>query len=267
MIKTLRTLNVIFFLAMIAVNALANILPLGNKTTGDVSAKYANLYTPAPITFSIWGIIYIMVSIFIIYQLGIFGDSRIPESMLGQLGLWFVISCMFNIGWILSWHYERIGWSLICMIGLLFSLIMVTMALSPRTVETVSGISKLPLMAKLGIWGFDIYLGWICAATIANISVFLVSINWNGFGFSGQFYMILVLVIGAILGALFIISNGKYISAAAIVWAYCGILIKHISKTGYGGEYPLVIFVAVAGIALIIVVGMISIMMNKEAIV
>ena len=52
---------VVTYLIMIAVNAMANILPINGIDTGAVSDSYPNLFAPAGLTFSIWGVIYLVV--------------------------------------------------------------------------------------------------------------------------------------------------------------------------------------------------------------
>lgn len=255
MIKTLKYVNLVFFILMIVINALANIIPLGHGNTGAISGKYPNLFTPAPITFSIWGIIYVLLAFFIFYQFGLF-NSLFAETIIKQIGFWFIISCIMNIGWIFSWHYDVTWLSMIFMVGLLFSLIMITTSLSPNSVLHITGMKTIPILARLCMLSFDIYLGWIVAATIANFSVLLVKIKWTRFGLSEQFWTIVVLIVGAIIGMLFILISHRYASALAIVWAYCGILIKHISQSGYQGKYPLIITVAILGIFVILAAGL-----------
>ena len=44
---------------VMAVNAAANIVPLGGYNTGTLSAMYPTGFTPAGRTFSIWSLIYL----------------------------------------------------------------------------------------------------------------------------------------------------------------------------------------------------------------
>lgn len=262
MIKTLKYMNLVFFVIMIVINALANTLPLGQGNTGEISAKYGNLFTPAPITFSIWGVIYIMVALFIIYQFA-FGNNVFSDALIKLVGIWFIVSCIMNIGWIFSWHYDVIWLSLVFMIGLLLSLIIITMKLNPNAILHITDMKTLPLLTKICMYTFDIYLGWIVAATIANVSVLLVKNNWNRFGFSEEFWTIAVLIVGALIGMLFIFINHRYLTALAIIWAYCGILVKHISQSGYGGTHPIIIIVAIVGIFVILVSGVIKLLFER----
>lgn len=261
--KTLKYLNLGFFILMLVVNALANIIPLGHGNTGSISNKYPNLFTPAPVTFSIWGVIYLLVAVFIFVQLGILGSNKLSIRFIELISFWFIASCILNIGWLISWHYESVLLSMILMVLLLFSLIMITSNLSINAIEQTAGIST-TFFARISIYAFDIYLGWITAATIANASVLLTSINWNRFGLSEQFWTIAVLLVVTLIGSLFIITGHRYMSSAAIVWALCGILIKHISQSGYGGRYPAVIIVSIFGIIVIISVGGIVYNFNRQ---
>lgn len=251
---------------MVGINVLANMLPIGHGNTGAISDKYQNLFTPAPITFSIWGVIYLLLAFFIIYQHGFFNNNLYTESLIKLIGSWFIISCIMNIGWIFSWHYDMIGLSMIFMIGLLISLIIITTNIAPNSIKHEAGMTTIPLFLKISMWAFNIYLGWIVAATIANLSVLLVKINWNRFGLSEELWTIIVLIVGAILGMAFIFTNHRYMSALAIIWAYCGILVKHISQSGYGGTYPRIIVVTIIGIFVILASGLIQILMNKDVI-
>ena len=255
MIRTLKYLNLIFFLLMIVINAIANLMPLGIGKTGDISGKYPNLFTPAPITFSIWGIIYILIAIFTVYQMALFGDKTLAHYIIGLIGPWFIISCAMNIACIFRWHYDIIWLSTIFMVGLLFSLIVITMKFCPYHLEQTAKVTSMPILAKIGAIGFDVYLGWICVATVANISVLLVKLGWNRFGLSEQFWTVVAIAVSTLLGVLFIITKYKYMSAAAIIWAFCGILIKHISSSGHAGKYPLIITVTIIGIVIILCTG------------
>lgn len=83
--KLFKWCNTAAFAAVLAVNALANLLPIGGKTTGEISEQYANLFTPAGYTFAIWGLIYLLLGIFVVYGWGLVGDKA-PGTVLGQIG-------------------------------------------------------------------------------------------------------------------------------------------------------------------------------------
>ena len=95
---------------MLATNALANILPLNGKLTADISNSYPNLFTPAGITFSIWGLIYTLLFFFVLYYLGFFNKqrSRVNEEVYKRIGYLFIFACFANTLWLFAWHYEKL---------------------------------------------------------------------------------------------------------------------------------------------------------------
>lgn len=68
-LKVLGIVNIVAFLGVIVINYLAVSLPIGGMTTGALSDLYPNLFTPAGITFSIRGLIYLTVFGFVIRQI------------------------------------------------------------------------------------------------------------------------------------------------------------------------------------------------------
>ncbi len=239
--KTLSILNLFTFALVLTVNALANILPINGLTTGDVSDNYINLFTPAGFTFSIWGLIYTLLGIFVVYQL-ILSFKNQRTHFVEKIGYWFIISNFLNSIWIYTWHNLMISINLIIMLLLLISLIIIYLRLdigNSRDNKKVKMLVHIP---------FSIYLGWISVATIANFSAFFVSFNWNGFGLSETFWTVLVLVVAILLGIIFTIRNKDIFYTLVVVWAFIGILSKRLSVDI---TYPIIIGVVAAGIALL----------------
>lgn len=233
----LQWINTISFAAMILVNALANLLPIGGNTTGQVSEAYPNLFTPAPVTFAIWGLIYLLMAVFVIYQWGIFDGGTASAKVREDIGLWFAVSCVLNIVWLLLWHNRMIGFSTFAIVLLLVSLILIQQRLG-----NVGGNLAQRMAAKSG---FSLYFGWIIAATIANISVWLTQLDWNGFGLSADFWTPAVLLIGACIAFAVVVFGRNRIAGIAVMWAFGGILYKHLSPAYYNGAHPYVIAAAV----------------------
>lgn len=241
---TLKWINTIAFALMVIVNALANLIPIGGNTTGQVSGAYPNLFTPAPYTFSIWGVIYLLMAVFILYQWEVFDGGTYSALVRKDIGLWFAVSCVLNIGWIFLWHYQQIGLSTVAIALLLISL----MIIQSRLTEAGGSLIK-RITAKAG---FSLYFGWIIAATMANISVWLTKIGWNGFGLSKDFWMVTVSLIGAIIACAVVVFGKKRIAGIAVMWAYAGILVRHLSPAYYAGSHPYVIATIVVGEAIIL---------------
>lgn len=217
----LKGANFAGFLVTVVVNALSNILPLNGRTTGEISDLYSNLFTPAGYVFSIWGVIYLLLLIFVLYQ--ILPKKRETE-FLSKIGYLFVLSSIANIVWIFFWHYEQIILSIIPMLVLLTALISIYLGLQ-------IGHSDVSLSEKLAVHlPFSVYLGWITVATIANVAAALTAINWDGLGISEVTWTVLVITIALIitLGVIYTRKDVGY--SLVIIWALGGIIVKQIEN-------------------------------------
>ena len=226
----MKYLNLILFAGMIVMNYLANALPLNGKTTGQLSDGFPNLFVPAGVTFSIWGVIYILLLIFCVIQ---FTTSY--QVAVSRVGWLFGLSCLFNGLWIVAWHYERLPLSLILMAGLLICLIWINIFIR----DLPDGFIKA---------GFGVYLGWICIATIANVTALLVTNGWQGFGISEQSWAIIMIVVGAIIVSLTIWRMSNPYIGLAVVWAFAGIMIRRQD------DYRSIFITAAAAAAVVAVV-------------
>lgn len=190
-----------FTLATIIVNGLATGLPLAGRTTKEISDMYPTLFTPAALTFSIWGVIYIALIVFSIYSF--------KKEVSRKVTIAYIISACLNMLWIVLWHNLQIVPSVLVMLGLLASLIYIY-----RNIRSEVPYFKVPM---------SIYLGWISVATVANISVFLYSINWNGLGIGADIWTIIVMLVATALGLYFLFKENNISYAAVIAWALLGI--------------------------------------------
>jgi hypothetical protein len=234
----MRYINILFFAIMIVMNYLANALPLNGKTTGELSDAFPNLFVPAGLTFSIWGVIYLLLLVFCVTQ---FTSSN--QAVMSRMGWFFAVSCIFNALWIVAWHYDRLPFSLILMLGLLASLIWINIIVK----DLPYGLIKA---------AFGIYLGWICIATIANITAILVSNNWSGFGISGETWTVIMIIAGALITVLALWKLDNPFIGLSVVWAFTGIMIKR--QVDYR-----TIFI-VAGVALAVVAVMLLLAFFKK---
>jgi hypothetical protein len=246
----LSFLNLIGFLAIVIVNSLAVILPINNKTTEELSDKYPNLFVPAGITFSIWGIIYILLALFIVYQLvAAFKEKIKDKGLFEKIGIIFFISAILNVGWILAWHYEIVWLSLVIMIALLVSLLAIYLRLK-------IGKSDARVSEKVFVHiPFSVYLGWITIATIANVTALLVKIGWGRFGLSEQFWTVLVIAVGIFIALAVLFIRNDIFYSLVVDWAFIGILIKRLGdKTTPALPVIITIIVGLAVITIGIIV-------------
>ncbi len=243
--RTLQSLNIIGFVIMLTFNFLANYLPINGKSTGELSDKYPNLFVPSGATFSIWGIIYILLLIFTIYQASTLFSSKVSRvnTIVQKIGIWYFVSSLFNASWILVWHYELVPVSVAVMLLILFSLIMVNFAI-------YNGSANLSLWERFVTKApFGVYLGWICVATIANMTSWLTGIGWDG-GFEQDTWAVLLIITGALiaLGAASRLHNGYL--ALAVVWAFGGIISKRLDQQQV--YYSIVLIAGLAALVLLI---------------
>lgn len=247
---------VVTYFAMILVNFMANALPINDRTTGEISELYSNLFAPAGITFSIWGLIYILLGAYTIYQLGLFKNVKIRDNLIEKINYFFIVSSAANIFWVFSWHYDYIWLSLIFMIVILYCLIKIATTLDARRLSfREKAFIRVP---------FSIYFGWITVATIANVTVFLVSINFDGFGISEQIWTVAVLLIGAAIGIARIIKGSDIFYGLVFIWAYSGILIRHTMETGFAWQYTWIIATTIACLSLLVIFVTYLIIKNNE---
>jgi len=177
-------------LVTIIVNALANILPLNGISTGEISDKFRVYFVPAGYVFSIWGLIYLGLVAFAIYQAL---PAQRENPRLRAIGWPFLVSCAANIAWLFLWHYQQFLWTILAMVILLASLLVIYLLMMR------GGDAVPPAERWLVRLPFSIYLGWISVATIANASDVLYYIKWNGWGIAPAVWAVIMMVIAACL--------------------------------------------------------------------
>ena len=218
---TLQIANGFAFVATLIINYLSNTGMINNTTIGGVSDNLNTLFTPASYAFSIWGIIYFLLLGFVVYQgRSLFGKVR-DDAFVLKTGWWFVISCIANSAWVLCWLYGYLGLSLVCMFIILIALLKIVVANSMELWDA-------PISVILFLWWpFVIYSGWITVASIANVSSYLVSIEWNGFGLSEVVWTIIMIFIATIIN--FTITWKRNMREFALVgaWALAAIAVAN----------------------------------------
>ena len=215
--KTLQIGNIIALLITIFINYLSNTGTLNNTTIGEVSNSYRSLFTPAGYTFAIWGVIYLLLIGFVIYQgRGLFKDVKNDDVVL-KTGWWFILSCLFNSLWVFAWIYEYTGVSCIFIFLLLFSLLKIVVNNRMELDD-----EPLPIIAFVW-WPFVIYSGWVTVASIANVSTYLVKIDWDGFGLSDVTWTIILIAIAVFINVIITWKRNMREFALVGAWALIGI--------------------------------------------
>lgn len=220
----LKILNILGFAGMLAVNAAASLVPINNLTMAEVSGMYPALFTPAGYVFSIWGLIYLLLLGFVIYQArDLFSSQKLPMPFVERIGPCFFISCLLNAAWIFAWHYLKIGLSLVIMLALLATLIFIYLRLNAKQDTSPHFWVHLP---------FRVYLGWIIIATIANVSALLVSVGWQWVGLRPDLWTVAMIVAAVAITSVFIWRYRDWAVAAVAVWGLVGIAVARLPAGG-----------------------------------
>ena len=214
----LRWANIVAFVLTVLVNGLAGSTTLlGGKNTAQISNANPTLITPAGYVFSIWGVIYILLGIFVVFQ-ALPGEQG--KSSQNKISWLFVLSSILNIAWLFLWQFEYLSLSVVLMFLLLATLILIYLRLG-------IGKSKVTTREKLAVHvPFSVYLGWITIASIANVAVTLVSVNWNGFGIAPETWATLVIIVALLITMLVLATRKDIAYGLVIVWALVGIAVN-----------------------------------------
>jgi hypothetical protein len=210
--------NVLALVATIVVNGLANALPLNGQTTGEISDRFDIYFVPAGYVFSIWGLIYLALTAFAVYQAL---PSQRENPRLRRVGYLFVLSCAANVTWLFLWHYEVFTLGVVAMVALLLLLIAIYLRLGTGRAPAPTAETWLVRMPV------SIYLGWVSVATIANASSWLDYVGWSGWGVQPETWTIIMLGAATAITAAVTFTRGDVAFGLVIVWAFAGIAVKH----------------------------------------
>ncbi len=202
-------------LATLLVNLLSGMGKINDTTPQALSDSYPVLFVPAGYVFAIWGVIYVGMILYTIYQF-----RHRDEEDLNSTRELYVVASLANISWIFLWHYRHPLWSVLAMVILLISLITIYLKLG-------IGVKKVNRARSWMVQTpFSIYLGWISVATIANITVALYVLKWSGFGISSESWSAIMIMVAMVLALLMLIKKKDTGYAIVIIWAVLGINIK-----------------------------------------
>lgn len=215
--RSIPFIALLFFFLMVYVNYLSGTGQINNISAGGVSGKYPTLFTPAGFTFSIWGLIYLLglVFIFRIIWMSFRNDN---DRGVSTISIFYILSCLINISWIYTWHYDLIWLSELIMILLLIVLVLLYQEVASRSYP--SAWSYLSTVTPVSI-----YLGWICIAMVANTAVWLTSLGWDGSPLSPGFWASLMLIVAALINLLILIRKRDVFFALVYLWAAYGIIM------------------------------------------
>jgi hypothetical protein len=249
--KWLVVLNAISLTIMLTLNTLANALPINGITTGEVSAEYENLFTPAGFAFSIWGIIYLLLLVQLIAMV-IKVIKYNTSKIVSKMGRTLPLIHLTNSAWLIAWHYQLIAlsWGLIILLLYLLSATYRKSAvLGPGKNEYLYG--KLPVR---------VYLGWVMAATLANTAVLIT--KWQTESpiipptiWAPLFALVLVVITFSLL-----LYRKDLVITFTVIWALSAIYFGNITRQIAGTE--IMRWIALTGIVLLLL-GSVYIMIQR----
>lgn len=218
--------NIIALVLALIVNAMATSLPLGGQTPPEISAKYPSLFTPAGFTFAIWGVIYLLLLVFTIYQAL---PGQRSNATLARIDVLFKANCVANAAWLVAWHYDYLLTSMLIMIFILATLTTIYRALDSQRAKA-SSIERWVLYLP-----FSVYTAWICVAAIANISIIQNAFGWDNIGTDTVTWTLAKLALAGAIGASMIVRKNDLGFILVIAWAAYGIAAKQVDVPAVWG--------------------------------
>lgn len=240
--RALQTGNVLFYLAMVIVNVVAATRTLNGVSTAEAAYKYPQLFLPAPWTFGIWSVIYLLLLLFTIYQstaIRRVGDHVLeselsdeetlphrntdrvaldrPGRWVNRLDILFMLSCVFNIAWLFAWHFL----DYVLSVGIVF-LQFLCLAIIYLRIDSMPATMKKQDRWFVGI-PFSVYLAWTTVAGISNTATMLRSLGWNGIGLSQEVWAIVCAVIVVALTSIFWFRFRDTAFVLTAAWGLAGI--------------------------------------------
>lgn len=219
--KTLAIINLFSVILVLMVNGLSQSQRWNNTTIGEISDSYENLFTPAGYAFAIWGLIFLMLIGYTLFQIYRAFFSKKESLFIEQTGWWFTIANILNASWVVAFTYEYVGLSVVIMLGILGSLLQII-----RKTNMERWDAPIEIIAFVW-WPICIYSGWIAVATIANFSAFFASINFTGTESTQIIWTIVMITIAVFINIFMIKKRNMREFALVAVWALIAIYIRH----------------------------------------
>lgn len=221
-------LNLIAILAAFAVNVLSNVASPSGFTIGGIANTFFSkvLIVPANYAFAIWGLIYLGLFTFGVYQAL---PAQRQSPILDRIGYLFVLASLAQISWVFLFTYQLLPLSLVAMLGILLSLIGIYLRLgigSRRISQQEKWFVHIP---------FSIYLAWISVATIVNVTLTLYDLNWDGRGISSEVWTVIMLIVGGAIAATLVIQRTDIAYTLVIIWAFVAIAVRQADRLPIAG--------------------------------
>lgn len=247
MTKKLAILNLLSVILVIAVNYVSQTIRINDTDIGEISSRYFNLFTPATYAFAIWGLIFLALLAFAIFQIRRAFFSSKGNEFIHQISFWFILANMLNASWVIVFVFDLTGLSVLVMLGILYSMIKIILRTNMERWD-----APIEIIAFVW-WPICMYSGWIAVATIANMAAYLSKIGWKGGPLSEETWTTIMIVVATVLNLLMIWKRNMREFAAVGIWALVAIYFRHetsyqfIAYTALGGAAVLLFAIIVHG--------------------
>jgi len=245
-IRLLALTNFWAFLIHLGCSYLTRLNMINDVDVAEISHRFPSLVTPADITFSIWGPIYLLLFIFCIYHLITafkYPSSHPANEDTHKLGGLFILCNLATAAWLYCWTHAWLGLSLALVLLQLLFLFIINLHL--RIYDRDAGIaSKICTQLPLSIW-----FGWITVATIANADIYLLAIGWQGSHLTQERWTAILIGIAVLMGLCMVLVRRNIFYGLVIIWALGGIVLRH-TQTGFP-TYREITLAAEAGLILL----------------
>lgn len=244
-------INALIFAATLGMNSLGGSGFFNGLSQGDVSNRYTTLITPSPATFGIWGLIYSLLIISIIAMI-VKKDDAYFTNAINEITPLFILSNLLNMAWIISFSYVQLELSALVILAFVIVLVLILLKL----LKINDGKSWL-LPASFGM-----YAGWLFIATVLNIALSLVKLEWNGFGFATDTWAVIMLIVAILLLTLVQTKIRNVIFPLPVAWGFFGIYQNLKAPEGFNEPYALLQNVALVGAGVLVLVALVTLIKN-----
>ena len=213
-------INWVLLAGVLAVNVLSVVLPLNGRTAGEIADSFHVLFEPAAYAFSIWGLIYLALLAFAVYQL--LPSQRDNPRVRATDGL-FAATCLANAGWLFAWHFGSYILSMVAILVLLFALSAIYLFQRNEECRKTNPKWSERLFVLVP---FSLYLAWICVSAIANAAALLPWAGFTGMGVSAMGWAVIFSFLTAVLSVFMSLRHRELVFPAVVIWALGGEIIR-----------------------------------------
>lgn len=209
---------------------------------GNVADDNPTIIQPAGFAFAIWGLIYVLIFIWIIK---LFFSKNDQSAITERLKYWPIINFLLNGIWIIVFTQQWVIISTVVILALLFTLVKMHTIIS---VELYHWYDRLP---------FSIYFGWVTIASLVNIFTAFSNYSIDSFlGMSELLWTIIAIMAASFIGIFTAWFFNDWLYPLVLIWPFFGIYMEN-------GDVFTGLNVSLAAASLILVITAIMIISKK----